>query len=1340
MSAVKIDPTPMTNTAAISTPPACPTARDAQRLALAGLIQLIRDCAESEAALERERRQQLEMADRELDRARLQAEHQLSTRGQEIRRKCDQLVAEALARHETETANCRESDRVKRRRVEGEYELAQREARKQLEAAVWLAESVADGTQAKVKSDTRKARELHDNERTALAELESAVEQVLQRYGYRPGPMEPLAASLDPKIPAAELYDLHKKSAENQLAALKALKLPKLLVGVAPWLLGFLLLVLTGGAGRVFLAGRLPEWQAMATGVGGGLGLLIALAIGMNVASRRAIRRTLAPFHQAIAAARAASARKLAETREKLDSMLQKALSQRDVEIRAARDKAEPTLARLKARHDEMLSSLDRELAGRLEHIDQRCAKAQAEAQSARDAALSELQRRIDADLTAARERHERKLQQIDQHYQSARIALIERWHNGLLAVQRGVGQPDGALQAPDAFTDDAIDRWQPPVEFPAAVRFGLLQVDAQQLLAHIPADAPFTLELPEKFALPAVLALPRQASLIIHADRAGRSAAIGALQMLMTRLLTSVPPGRVKFTIIDPVALGQNFAGFMHLADHDESLVSSRIWTDPEHIEQRLADLTEHMETVIQKYLRNEFETIDDYNRQAGELAEPYRFLVICDFPHGFHQDSLRRLASIASTGARCGVYVLMFRDIRQPIPPGSAFEDVEAHCVNLVQKDDRFEWRDEVFRQFPLTLDAPPAEEQLTRLMHKVGRLAREANRVEVPFEAIAPKPSEFWSLSARSELRVPIGRAGATRQQNLRLGRGVAQHALVAGKTGSGKSTLLHAIITNIAMWYPPQEVELYLIDFKKGVEFKTYAVNGLPHARAIAVESDREFGLSVLQRIDAEMTRRGELFRKLGVQDLAAWREAARSQALPGQLNDGEQECPGAAASGEGWLGGERWLPRVLLIIDEFQEFFSEDDKLSQEAALLIDRLVRQGRAFGIHVLLGSQTIGGSSGLARSTIGQMAVRVALQCSEADSQLILGDNNSAARLLTRPGEAIYNDAGGLVEGNSPFQVAWLPDEQRDRYLQQVRARCESAAVNHRGEAIVFEGNAPADIRKNLPLARLLRGDAVPAIPVAYLGEPVAIKAPTAIAFRRQAGAHVLMVGQSEEQAMAMMTSSLLSLSACLRGRPAQFIVLDGTPADSPNFGRLAAMAQFLAHPLRVVEYRATPDAIGELASELKRRQDAENADAAHIFLLIQGIQRYRVLRKTEESFSFGGEEKPPAADKLFNEILREGPALGIHVIAWADTAVSVDRTIERNTLREFDNRVLMQMSAADSSALIDSPAANKLGFYRAIAYSEEQGTIEKFRPYAIPPENWLREAGLTPGRAVS
>ena len=65
-------------------------------------------------------------------------------------------------------------------------------------------------------------------------------------------------------------------------------------------------------------------------------------------------------------------------------------------------------------------------------------------------------------------------------------------------------------------------------------------------------------------------------------------------MQSVMLRLLTAMPPGKVRFTIIDPVGLGENFSAFMHLADFDEQLVASRIWTDTGHIEQRLADLTE--------------------------------------------------------------------------------------------------------------------------------------------------------------------------------------------------------------------------------------------------------------------------------------------------------------------------------------------------------------------------------------------------------------------------------------------------------------------------------------------------------------------------------------------------------------------------------------------------------------------------------------------------------------------------------------------------------------------------------------------------------------------------
>src|SRR4029453_12317667 len=134
------------------------------------------------------------------------------------------------------------------------------------------------------------------------------------------------------------------------------------------------------------------------------------------------------------------------------------------------------------------------------------------------------------------------------------------------------------------------------------------------------------------------------------------------------------------RFTIIDPVGLGQNFSAFMHLADYDDKLVGSRIWTESAHIIQRLADLTQHMENVIQKYLRNEFASIQEYNEQAGEVAEPLHILVVANFPANFSEEAARRLASIAASGPRCGVYVLLSRD--PSLTPPRTFDPADLEC----------------------------------------------------------------------------------------------------------------------------------------------------------------------------------------------------------------------------------------------------------------------------------------------------------------------------------------------------------------------------------------------------------------------------------------------------------------------------------------------------------------------------------------------------------------------------------------------------------------------------------------------------------------------------------
>lgn len=835
---------------------------------------------------------------------------------------------------------------------------------------------------------------------------------------------------------------------------------------------------------------------------------------------------------------------------------------------------------------------------------------------------------------------------------------------------------------------------YKPQERFPDALRLGALSLDFSSTAALLAKEAPFNLDGHERVCLPLALDFPQEGNLLIETDDDGGKWVSDVMNHVIFSLFSQAPPGKVHFTIIDPVGLGQNFAGLMHLADYEPALINRRIWTQRDQIDERLAELNEHVEKVIQMYLRNEYATITEYNEQAGSVAEKYHFLVIAGLPAAFTENAMARLKSIVMSGARCGVFVLIHWDRRQALPEGLSAEDLRKSCVRIVREKGAIS----VNGIRALELDAPPSDAVAADLAHQIGQSSIDSNRVQVPFSVVAPK--EMWAESTTNELRIAIGRTGATKLQYLAIGKGTRQHALLAGKTGSGKSTLLHIIITNLALTCSPDEIEFYLIDFKKGVEFKCYSDAKLPHAKVIAIESDREFALSVLQRIDEELRRRGEIFRKAGVQDLA-----------------GYKRTPGAEP-----------MPRSMLIIDEFQEYFVEDDSVAQGASLLLDRIVRQGRAFGIHVFLGSQTLGGAYTLARTTLGQMVIRIALQCNEADAALIMDDTNTAPRLLSRPGEGIYNDAAGALEGNSPFQVVWLTDEERDANLAKVSAYARTHGYDKK-RPIVFEGNMPADVRDNMLLTNALASPpaSAPADPKCWLGMPNAIKGPTEAVFPRQSGRHLLLVGQNEEAVASIMGLGIVALAAQHpRAQPPHFYLIHSALSGTPEFEFFEKIAQGRA---RISQGHEAPEYIAEIHAEMKRRNDEGSAGAPPIYLFIHGLQKFRKLRY-EEDFSFGGDSAPKPGDQL-NEIISEGPPVGVHVITSLDTLNNVNRSLSRKAVSELGMRILFQMSANDSASLIDSPKAGTLGLHRALFYSEHESRLETFRPFALPDSGWVDEA---------
>lgn len=773
----------------------------------------------------------------------------------------------------------------------------------------------------------------------------------------------------------------------------------------------------------------------------------------------------------------------------------------------------------------------------------------------------------------------------------------------------------------------------------------------------------------------------------------------------LLMRALTTLPQGKTQVCVIDPPGLGRDFGWLMHLADYDPQLVNHRVWTQPGHIAQQLSTLAIAAEDFIQQSLRNQYQNIVEYNREAGALSEPFRILVWSSLPAGLEDHSWKNLQSILDTGARCGIIPILIIDPAADWPAAQR-DAVMRRGVHL-RFDDRtgsLVLRSDEEAQLAIRPYEAAEDDESQAVVAEIGRRALLSSRVEVPLEKMIPAQEQWWKGDSSLCLEVPIGQSGVGRTHSLKLGLGTAQHAIIAGKTGSGKSSLLHAMITSAIVKYSPERLRLVLLDFKKGVEFQAYSQSAIAHADIIGIESHREFGLSSLEYIDGCMQRRGEQFRSAGVQDLASW-------------NALHPDSP---------------IPRMLLVIDEFQELFVEDDKLAQQASLILDRIVRQGRSFGVHAVLSSQTLAGSYSLPRTTLGQMAVRIALQCDPSDAQIIFAEDNPAATRLKHPGQAVYNDAGGRVEGNQPMQIGWMSKQEQLEWFGKLPNGYQNPdpSTNKLGRTVIYDGNRAAtwdSANADLALrqsAEEVNRDATWCV----TGESVAISPAVTFPITAQAGRNGIIVGSDDAQAAAVMnavTASFVRDAQMRLGKQAEVHVVQGAkPTDARSLA-LPDSWKDMNCQLKIADIRKADNMLKQLYDELQRRVVASEAEEfepeAPILVHLIQLGRLRTLRH-EDDFGMGGfgeaEEMKP--DKHLEELLKDGPTNGIHVMMWAESYSTVNRWLSRSSLREIEIRMLMQMSGNDSTNLIDSVAASRLGEHVMLLYDEATGQEQRFRPF--------------------
>ncbi|MEJ3747212.1 FtsK/SpoIIIE domain-containing protein [Actinomycetes bacterium KLBMP 9797] len=601
--------------------------------------------------------------------------------------------------------------------------------------------------------------------------------------------------------------------------------------------------------------------------------------------------------------------------------------------------------------------------------------------------------------------------------------------------------------------------------------------------------------------------ALPALVPLLDHAHLSftGESSTVDrVIAGLLLRVLGSTRPGEVRLTVYDPEQLGGSLAGFAPLGNAD--LLS---FVGPGGLTGMLDDLVEQIRRINESVLAGEYASLAELTAAtAARRPEPWRLVVLLgDAATAEDLTTAQRaqLDRIVRTGVACGVHVLA-RGL--PIAHPATVEHVEVLGGTA---------RCEITGDLRVTLDAAPPADRIAAVCRELAELM---NAGPPAAEFVDLLPEKLWAECSASGLSAPLGDGPDGDLVEVLLGDD-PPHALIGGPSGSGKTNLIYAWLGALATRYGPDELALYLLDFKEGVSFARFAPgrrdpSWLPQVRLVGVNvnSDREFGLALLRHLGDELRRRAAAAKRHEATKLAELRA----------------EDPGG-----------HW-PRVVAVIDEFQVLLAGRDALATEAVTLLEDLARRGRSQGIHLVLASQDVSGIEALwGRSAlVAQFTLRIALP----KARRILADTNLAADVIPRF-HAVVNADSGVATANRIVRLPDASDRSTWRALQEKlwHARPEDLAPPH-----LFDGDAVPSLSAAL---RALGRDPSYAINdnkgplLAVVGETIDVQGrPAVVRLPRAPGRNLAVIGTRIEDACAVLGAAGRSLASS--GAAARFSVV--------------------------------------------------------------------------------------------------------------------------------------------------------------------------------------------------
>ncbi|MEV4536884.1 FtsK/SpoIIIE domain-containing protein [Asanoa sp. NPDC049518] len=751
----------------------------------------------------------------------------------------------------------------------------------------------------------------------------------------------------------------------------------------------------------------------------------------------------------------------------------------------------------------------------------------------------------------------------------------------------------------------------------------------------------------------PAIIPLLGTGHLTIDADARDPRVA-GLIRATLLRLLAAAPPGSLLVRAVDAAGGGMLFAPFAALSD--AGLMPPPA-TDRTALRAVLAE--------AEQWVRPARPTAVRHTRRERTLL-----VVIASLPELTETADLTRISALAQAGPEAGLHLIVagwppppltLETTQQPLPLATRIALRNPHALVSDPPGANFASGAHVGLNAPVFLDDDPPPHLFERVCAELAARFAASSRLALR-DLLPDEDSDTWTDDSASGLATVVGHDG-DRPVNLQF-NDLTPHWMIGGRSGAGKTAFLINVLYGLATRYGPDEMTLYLLDFKEGISFAEFVPTErdrtwLPHARAVGVESDREYGLAVLRELDSEMSRRSVAYKKAGVTRFTDLRETQP-------------------------------LPRIVCVIDEFQVLLAG---AATEAVTLLESLARKGRSYGIHLVLASQTVLGVEALYAkrdSIFGQFPVRVALP---GGGDVLEPTNDAAAGLPL--GAAVVNTAGGLggprgaTRGHE--RVIRFPDPHGDRSaLVKLRHALWERRQTDAAPPKVFAGYAHQHLNDDPTFRAALAGRITR--PAALVGRHIDVPLSTAaFPLDTAPGRHLAVIGPSAAGA-GVLDAAARSVAAHHAPRTARFVI-----------------ASLVAEG---------DDVAAELARDLAERQDVEMVTAAELADTLT-IDRpgYMVVFGMD---AIAGGALPPDRLRL---VLRTGPGRGVHLLSWWRGLRRFTDEVGPAAREDVAGLVFLNVPGADVSLLLNRTVDWQPRDNRALLHDRHTDRTSVIVPFARP-----------------